>query len=317
MRKTYTALAFVLMLGGCGGGSDGSSPTTVPSATSVSGTVSKGLVKNATVLVCRIVNGAPEADANCASGTTGTDGTYSVTLRDGFTGPAVVKVMAATGSTMTDDTTGGDVPYGMTMRAVVAAVSGTTTVHVTPFSEMAANAASLSMPMDASKITQSIGAVQTLMAGLGIDLSVMPMVDLRADGSDSTRLAMEANMVKQLARVAMAAKSSNLLTDAGGVPCNAAATTASQQFGCAVAAVAGVMTGFATSDPTKVANMLAALSGQSPTMVAMPVRMANGTMSVAMTDMTSSASVQSALQQAGMAPAMAGATATAMMGRMM
>jgi len=263
------------------------------------------------------VNGAPEADTSCASGTTGIDGSYSVTLSDGFTGPAMVKVMAASGSTMTDETTGSDVPYGMTMRAVVPAVSGATTVHVTPFSEMAANAASMSMPMDATKISQAIGAVQNLMINFGIDMSVMPMVDLRTDGSDPTKLGMEANMVKQLARVAMAAKNSNLLKDSNGAPCNAPGTTASQQFACAVAAMAGVMNSYVTSDPTKAANMIAALTAQSPTAIEMPIRMADGTIRLEMTDMTSLMSVQTSMQQAGMTVTTAANTANLMMGQMM
>ncbi len=282
----------------------------------VSGTVSKGLVKQATVFVCRIVNGAPEADATCATGITGSDGSYSVMMSDGFTGPAMVKVMPATGSLMTDETTGSDVPYIMTMRAVVPAVSTATTAHVTPFSEMAANAATLSMPMDATRISQAIGAVQNLMTGFGIDMSVMPLVDLRTDGADPNRLGMEANMVKQLARVAMAAKNSSLLRDSSGTACNAAGTTASQQFACAVSAMAGVMTSYVTSDPIKAANMMSALNAQSPTAVDMPIRRTDGTMYMQMTDMTSAMSIQGAMQNAGMATTMAANTTTVMMGGM-
>jgi len=54
----------------------------------------------------------------------------------------MIKVMAGTGSMMLDETTGTDIPYNMTMRAMVPAVSTTTTVYVTPFSEMAASAVS-------------------------------------------------------------------------------------------------------------------------------------------------------------------------------
>lgn len=318
------ALLSVLAMAGCsGGGGDGggtstavTSPITTPAASSVSGVAAKGLVKQAKVLVCRIVNGAPEADATCATGTTGTDGSFTVTMADGYTGPALVKVVAGTGSTMMDETTGTDVPYSMTMRAVVSSVSGTTTVNVTPFSEMAANAMTLSMPMDATKISQANGAVENVMTSFGIDLSVMPMMDLKNDGTDPTKLGNEANMVKQLARVAMAAKNSSLLKDANGVACNATGTTTSQQFACAVTAMASVMTSYVSSDPTKVTNLMAALNAQNVTNVTMPVRMADGTISMQIADMTSLASMQTAMQNAGMTVNTAANTTNAMMGRM-
>jgi hypothetical protein len=312
-----SVLVTAAALAGCGGagGSDSTAAAASPAATFVSGTAAKGIIKQAKVLVCRIANGAPEPDASCASTTTGNDGSYSVALSDGFTGPAMVKVMAGAASTMTDETTGADVPYNMTMRAVVPAVSKTTTVHVTPFSEMAASAASTTT-MDATKISQSIAAVQSAMSALGVDMSVMPMVDLKDNGSDSGMLALQSNMVKQLARVAMAAKNSNLLKDANGVACNTAGTTTSQQFACAVTAMAGVMNGYVTADATKSANVLAALNAQSVTSVTMPVLKADGTVVMQLADMTSSASMQSVMQSAGMTVNAAANTVNVMMGGM-
>lgn len=318
------ALLSVLALAGCsgGGGDSGDTAATVPppistpTATSVSGIAAKGIVKQARVLVCRIANGAPEADATCATGTTGTDGSFHVTMADGYSGPAMVKVMPGTGSTMMDETTGTDVPYTMTMRAVVSSLSGTTTVHVTPFSEMAAHAMTLSMPMDATKIGQANGAVQNMMTSLGIDLSVMPMMDLTNGGTDPAKLGDQANMVKQLARVALAARNSSLLKDASGVACNAPGTTTSQQFACAVAAMGGVMTSYVSADPAKLADLMAAMTGQDVTNVTMPVRNAGGTMGTYVADMTSLMSMQAAMQNAGMTANTAANTANAMMGWM-
>ena len=307
-------IAGVAALTGCGGG-DGSAGTSAASATSMTGTAAKGLVKQAKVLVCRIVNGAPEADASCVATTTGNDGSYHAVFNDGFTGPAMVKVMPGTASMMVDETTGIDIPYAMTMRAVVPAVTGTTTVQVTPFSEMAASAASMTT-MNATTINQAITAVQGTLSGLGIDLSVTPMIDLKDNGTNTAMLAMQSNMVKQLSRIAMAAKTSSLLKDANGVACNAVGTTSSQQFSCAVAAMAAVMNSNATSDPTKAATMLAILNAQNVTGVTIPIMKADGTMDMEMVDMTSSTSMQAGMQKAGMTADTAATAAPAMMGGM-
>jgi hypothetical protein len=311
-------LAAVAALSGCGSGGSAdpsSAAAALPAATSVSGTAAKGIVKQAKVLVCRIAGGAPEPDATCVSTNTGSDGGYSAVFSDGFTGPAMVKIMPGAASTMLDETSGADVPYNMIMRAVVPAVGRTTTVHVTPFSEMAASAVSTTI-MDATRIRQSIAAVEAAMLTLGLDMSVMPMVDLKENGADSAALALQANMVKQLARVASAARNSNLLTDANGVPCNAAGATASEQFACAVSAMAGVMDSYVSADATRSANLLAALNAQDATNVSMPVFKADGTMGLEIADMTSFVSMQAAMQNAGLSVTAAANTANAMMGGM-
>lgn len=317
-KITGMTLATVLVLSGCGGGGggDGSAPAAaLPAATTVSGTAAKGIIKQAKVLVCKIVNGVPEPDASCASTTSGNDGSYSVAFSDGYTGPAMVKVMPGAASTMMDETTGTDIPYGMTMRAFVPAVSKTTTVYVTPFSEMAASAVSKTT-IDATTIRQSIDAVQSVMLPLGVNMSVMPMMDLKDNGSDPTTLTLQSNMAKQLARVAMAAKNSNLLKDANGVACNAAGTTTSQQFACAVTAMADVMNSYVTADATKSANVLAALNAQNATSVNMPILKADGTIGMQLADMTSSASMQTAMQNAGMTVTAAANTVNVVMGGM-
>lgn len=309
-RVLHTAPFAILAIAfaGCSGGGGG---TSIPfsatlGSTTVSGSVAKGIVKQAQVLACRIVNGTPEPDANCASGITGNDGSYTITMTDGYSGPVMVKVMATAASTMMDETTGLDIPYNMTLRAIAPSVSGSSTVHVTPFSEMAASGAMLSGPMDATKISQAIAAVQNAMTSLGIDLSVMPMVDLQRDGADAAKLSVESNMAKQLSRVAMAAKNSALLKDAGGAPCNAG-TTVSQQIACAVSAMDSVMTSYVSTDPGKLTSMMSALN-QNVTNVTLPVRKPDGTVSLQSVDMSSLASMQSAIQNAGMG---AGAASTA------
>lgn len=309
-------VAGLLALSACGGGGDSGLGNTAGSP-AVSGIASKGLVKQAKVLVCRIVNGTPEADATCASGSTVADGSFSVTMSDGYTGPAMIKVMAGTASVMLDETTGTDIPYNMTMRAVVPAISATTTVYVTPFSEMAASAVGTSA-IDAGKITQAMTTVQTMMAGLGVDLSIKPMMDLKNDGSNPTMLGQQANMVKQLTRVMMAAKYAGSLKDLNGAACNATGTSTPQQIACTVNAMASVMTGAATTDATKAATVLAALNAQTVTTAYMPITKADGTLAMPMqlVDMTSTTttttSMQAAMQSAGMTTTAAPNTVTTM-----
>ena len=296
---SFAALVALSACGGGGGGGSALSDTAGATPTTVSGVAAKGIVKQATVLVCRIVNGAPESDASCASGSTGNDGSFSVMMSDGYTGPAMIKVMAGTGSMMSDETTGSDLPYTMTMRAVIPAIASTTTAHVTPFSEMVASAMGVSA-IDAARIIQAMATVQTLMADFGIDLTVKPMIDLKNSGSDSATLGRQSNMVKQLARVMMAAKNASSLTDVNGAPCNAAGTSAAQQVACATAAMSRVMTGIATTDESRAAIVLGALNSQNATTVSMPIIKADGTLDMEMADMTSDASMQAAMQRAGM-----------------
>ena len=296
---SVSGMSFVAALSACSGGGGGGNTTVAATPTTVSGVAAKWIVKQARVLVCRIVNGVPEADASCASGTTGADGSFSVMMSDGFTGSAMVKVMAGAASMMSDETTGSDIPYNMSMRALVPAVSATTTVYVTPFSEMAASAVGTS-GIDAGRITQAMATVRTLMTDFSIELTVEPMIDLKNSGGDSVMLGKQSNMVKQLARVMMAAKNESSLTDANGAPCNAAGTSAAQQAACATATMSRVMTGVATTDATMAAVMLAALHSQNPTSVTMPIIRADGTLDMEMADMTSDTSMQAAMERAGM-----------------
>lgn len=170
-----TTISLLMALVGCGGGGDQSTGLPPAAPTSVSGIAAKGIVKQARVLVCRIANGAPESDASCALGVTSLDGSFNVTLADGFTGPAMVNVMTNTSSMMLDESTGIDIPYNMTMRSVVPAMSLKTITQVTPFSEMAASWAGTT-GNDAAGITLAMGQVQQLIAMTGVDLTVKPVI---------------------------------------------------------------------------------------------------------------------------------------------
>ena len=80
--------------------------------------------------------------------------------------------------------------------------------------------------------------------------------------------------------------------------------------------MAGVMTSYVTADPTKAANMLAALNAQSVTSVKVPIRKADGTLDLETVDMTSLTSMITAMQNAGMTVTDAQNAANRMMGGM-
>ena len=292
VKTAIKVIAIPLALAGCGGGGGGG--TAVPAPTTVSGVAAKGIIMQARVLVCRIVNGVPEADTSCTATVTGSDGSYRVTLSDGYAGPALIKVMAATNSTMLDETTGLPIPYGLTLRALVPAVSANTTAYVTPFSDMVA-AALGNANIDANQIRLQITNVQTLMANLGIDLSVKPLVDIRNNGANAALLGMQANMVKQLTRLMLATQTSTQLQAADGSACAAAGTTA-LQIACAVAAMDRIM----TQTQTQTNAVLGALANQSVTTVSLPIIDSNGNFSTVSVDIASASAMQAAMQAAGL-----------------
>ncbi len=206
-------LSAAALLSACGGGGGGSASTTT-TATTTEGFAAKGIIQNAKVYVCRITGGAVQADANCATGTTGEDGSYSVSLSDGWTGPVVVKIMPVTGvSKMLDETTGTYVDFSVTdgLRAVVAA-AGTTT-HVTPFSEIAASAAIDNAAAGSIDTTAVNAANAMVQSNFGIDLSTKPVVDLKASSTDSDAMGKQIAMVQKLAQVVNASTTSGVLKD--------------------------------------------------------------------------------------------------------
>ena len=286
---------------GCGGDGDLDTPSPIAAPTSVSGTVAKGIVKQAKVLVCRIMNGVPETDATCAAGSTGSDGSFSVTLSDGFTGPAIVKAIPSEASWMLDETIGSYIPYDMTMRSVIPAISSKSIAYITPFSEMATSW-TRTTGNDAAGITLAMGQVQQLLSRSGVDLMVKPMIDLQSSGSDPVMLGKQANMVKQLARVTMMAKRSPGVDDSsGGVHCNTAGTSTTQQIACAVDAMSGAMTRGSNAAAQSISRIVPAMMAEQPASVTMAIIRADGTLVMEVADMADAASMESAMRNAGMA----------------
>lgn len=310
------SLSALIVMNGCGGGDD---PVVVPPAvvaTVVSGTAAKGIVRQANVLVCRIVSGAPEPDASCAVGVTGADGAFAVPLNDGFAGPALVKITTSVASTMLDETMGADVRYDMTMRAMVPAVSAATVTYVTPFSEMAASLAGFANTnIDAFAITLANGQVQTLLSNLtGVDLSVKPVIDLKNNGSDPVMLGKQANMVKQLARLTMTAKRApDTFDTSGGVHCNTPGTSVSQQLACATDVMSRAMARGANAAAFALSRIIPAIVAENPTSVAMAIIKIDGSLVTEWADMNSLLSMQAAMLRAGMPQSVVANTVQTMM----
>ena len=270
--------------GGGGGGVAGTDPTLA------NGIGAKGIIKKGKVLVCRISGGKAQDDANCATGVTADDGSYNVPLTDGWKGPVVVKVLPATDgtTTMLDEITGKDVAFDVTdgIRAVVATAS--TPAHVTPFSEIAANAALKEATVDATAINNARAMVQ---ANFGVDLTTKPVVDLKTSSTDAAELGKQIAMVQKLAQVVNASKTSGAFKDTNGNNC--ATVTCGIQ---AMNAMATSTTQVKVSAGTTLTTVFAA-----PVTVNVPIRKTDGTISVQAINPASSDDIKTKLGNAGLA----------------
>ncbi len=287
------AVSLLAACGGGGGGGDGGigwGNGGVTSPTSTSGYAAKGIIQGATVLVCRIKDRAIEADALCAKGTTGQDGSYLVSLSDGWTGPVMVKIMPNVGSKMLDETTGNYDDFNLTdgIRAVVATAG--TPAYVTPFSEIAANAAMASGNVDAIVVQQANAMVQS---NFGVDLSVKPLVDIKGSSADPAALGKQIAMVQKLAQIVDASKNSGLLRNADGSNCTSIA--------CGIQAMR-VMAPSATSVKQSAGRTMSDVFAASVP-IQFPVLKSNGEIRVIAMNPHDSESMQSGLLNAGLSNA--------------
>lgn len=274
-------------LAACGGGGGGG--VAGVDATVANGFGAKGIIKKGKVLVCRISGGKAQDDASCTTGVTADDGSYSVRLSDGWTGPVLVKVLPATGSKMLDETNGEYVDFDIDggIRAVVATSS--TPAHVTPFSEIAANAALKETTLDATAINNARAMVQ---ANFGVDLSTKPVVDLKSSSTDADALGKQIAMVQKLAQVVNASKTSGELKDP--VTNNACASVA-----CGIKAMNAMATSTTLVQVNAGTTMTTVFA--APVNVHVPIRKTDGTIFVQKIDPARSDDIQSTLESAGLA----------------
>lgn len=129
----------LLALVGCGGGGGSSAGNSggvpnQPPTTKINGIASKGPINGGTVTAYKIVNNA-KGDV-IVSGSTGADGSYTLDLGS-YSGPVLLEI---SGGTYTDEATGNtnsSIPTAAPLHAVVSSASGTVSVAITPFTELA------------------------------------------------------------------------------------------------------------------------------------------------------------------------------------
>jgi hypothetical protein len=147
--------------------------------------------------------------------------------------------------------------------------------------------------------------VQQIISKSGVELMVKPVIDLQSDGSDPVMLGRQANMVKQLARVTMMAKRvPDVYDTSGGVHCNTPGTSTTQQLACVTLVMSMAMTRGANAAAQLFSRIVPAMLAENPTAVTMSIIRPDGSLGAEVADMTSAASMESAMRNAGMPPSL-------------
>jgi hypothetical protein len=264
-----------------------STATAPPTPTTTAGYAAKGIIQNATVYVCRIKSGAVEVDAQCAKGTTAADGSYSVALSDGWTGPVMVKVKPASDSRMFNEITGAYQNFDMVdgIRAVVATAG--TPAYVTPFSEIAASAAIATGSLDATVVQQANAMVQS---NFGVDLSIKPLVDLKGSSADPSALGKQIAMVQKLAQLVNASTTGIFKNATSGANCT--------DLACGMQAMRAM-----ASSTTSVKQSAATTFGlvfAATVPINFPVLKMDGTIALMVMDPKNASDIQAKLKAAGL-----------------
>jgi len=170
--RNFMVLGLLLTLGvaacssGGSGGSGQTAPPPPPAGIVVKGVVSDAFVDNATLTAFEVKsNGTlgpcvpPPSGTGCATATSNADGSYSLTIGTGWTGPVLLE---STGGSYTDTVTGQSVsiPGGLTLSAFLPSVSaGSNPVaQVTGWTTMAAQLALQAMASGSSASAAATGA---------------------------------------------------------------------------------------------------------------------------------------------------------------
>ena len=203
-------LAAALCLVACSNGGGSDSPDTTATV-ALSGTAAKGLMAGADVAVYPVNADGSVGTSALTTTTTDGSGRYSLSFSGTKGEPYVVRVTAKAGTTHLDEVTGAaqPLPTGFAMRMlVVPASTGAQTVSasITPFSELAAAAASKATGgINAANAAQAMSTVKQL---LGFDPTTVAVKSTTtATSTDEQKLAVLLTAVSRLA-------------DTGGVGCS-------------------------------------------------------------------------------------------------
>lgn len=152
-------------IAGCGGGGGGAA------AVVVSGTVSKGLIKNGTVVIYSVTAAGVKGNL-LKQTTTDANGKYSVDISP-YTGPVVIEAYGS----YTDEATGALVTLlpSQALRAVCANASGNVNIAVTDLTDMAARLMSNYLPATINAANQKV--IDTFHVDI---LNVQPVAPLAA-----------------------------------------------------------------------------------------------------------------------------------------
>ncbi len=160
-------LCLPLVVVGCGGGGGGGGSTVA-----VSGVAAKGPIAGGAVTVHRLLENGTRGDV-VGSGTTGADGSYSVGIPAGVTGPLVITVAGKPGATYTSESTGLPVPFSASesFSAAVDSFTPGVGIAVTPLTDLAfdklpAILAEKPGTLSAEKLQSSIVAANNLIGNL-------------------------------------------------------------------------------------------------------------------------------------------------------
>lgn len=162
----FSAVLVISLLAGCGGGGGGGGSTAGGTSTIVSGYAVKGPISGGVVTLYAINSNGLKGNA-LGSGRTASDGYYAINI-GAYTGNIIVEVV---GGSYIDEATSASV-NNSTLRAAVASVNGSTTVSVTPLTEIAVINAGNTLTQ--SSISTANSLVSNMIGGINI-ISTTPV----------------------------------------------------------------------------------------------------------------------------------------------
>ncbi|WLQ13338.1 hypothetical protein O5O45_26805 [Hahella aquimaris] len=196
-KNNLTPLVLAVALTACGGGGGGGDDDDDDDSVTLSGAASKGIIIGGLVRAYPVINGEADTSNILGQATTGSDGTYNLTIDSGYSGPVVVRVTPTTGTLMRCDLSGGcgsGVDFGQdyaltdsgfALNAVVPSGSSNISVNITVLTDVATQVALQDITMggitSAAEIQAAVTAANSKVAnrfGVAGDLTKIAVVDI-------------------------------------------------------------------------------------------------------------------------------------------